>query len=182
MFSTTKHHEMAHIFHGAILTMMKRGRACSTISNFSSNQSTSLEIGWRQWAEDESSRRTAFFTFIMDAQHASVFCHTAVLLVNDMRLSLPCTDALWECSTPDQWQSFALQAPKPPQFLPTLKALIGKSFVPPACSDFSRFILLHGLLSLITHLQARDNTTLGIGVRKLAQRETPTPPPTQVED
>lgn len=182
MFSTTKHHEMAHIFHGAILTMMKRGRAYSTISNFGSNQPTSLEIGWRQWAEDESSRRTAFFAFIMDAQHASVFGHNPVLSVSDMRLPLPCADALWECNTPEQWQSLTLQAPKPPQFLPTLKALIGKSFVPPACSDFSRFILLHGLLSLTTHLQARDNTTLGIGVRKLAQRETPTPPPPQVED
>lgn len=164
--------------------MMKRGRAYSTISSFSNTQSASLEVSWRQWAEDESSRRTAFFAFIQDAQHASLFGHNPVLSVSDMRLPLPCTDILWECPSATQWQKLIPLCPKPPQFLPTLKALLGKNLVPAVCSDFSRFTILHGLLSLTTHLHARDNTTLGLGIRRLSpvsRAETPTTPPA-VED
>ena len=181
MFSTAKHHEMAHIFHGAILTMMQRGRAPYTTPVPKNSHCSSIRSSWRQWAEDESTRRTSFFAFIMDAQHASVFGHNPVLSVSDVRLPLPCSETLWECSSPESWKEALQHSPKPLQFLPTLKALLGRSLVPSTCSHFSRFILLHGLLSLTTHLLARDCTTLGIERGKVGNRATATPI-AQVED
>lgn len=146
--------------------MMKTGRAYTappTTNDTRNAPSVSLESSWRQWIDDESSRRTAFFAFLMDAQHASLFGHSPILSVSDVHLPLPCPESLWECSSAEQWQSMMAHNPKPLLFLPTLKALLQKSLVPAACSDFSRFILLHGLLNLTTHLHARDGTTLGIG-------------------
>ncbi|KFZ23027.1 hypothetical protein V502_02490 [Pseudogymnoascus sp. VKM F-4520 (FW-2644)] len=169
MFSTKKHHEMAHIFHGAILTMIKRGIAYSPIP-VDNNNFTTLECSWLQWAEQESSRRTAFFAFVMDAQHASVFGHTPVLSVSDVRLPLPSVERLWECTTANQWQSLSRREPEAPQFLPTLKAVLGKTLVPTICSNFSRFILLHGLLSLTTHLRTRERATLGIETGRIGSK------------
>jgi hypothetical protein len=155
-----------------------------------SNDCTTLEYSWRQWAEQESSRRTAFFAFIMDAQHASVFGHTPVLSVSDVRLPLPCIEPLWECTSSSQWQHLSQRASESPQFLPTLKAVLAKTLVPTVCSDYSRFIILHGLLGLITHLRARETQTLGIETGKIGHATrctckdgTPTPGPvSQVED
>lgn len=177
MFSSSKNHEMAHIFHGAVLTRMERGRATYT---------TPVPIpercSWHQWAEDEFSRRTSFFAFVMDAQHSSVFGHTPVLSVSDMRLPLPCMESLWECPSSEQWEEILRLAPKPPHFLPTLRALLGKTLVPSTCSNFSRFILLHGLLNLTTHLLSRDCTTLGIEFGKVGSTNINAPTTPIVED
>jgi hypothetical protein len=117
----------------------------------------------------------------MDAQHSSVFGHTPVLSVSDVRLPLPCVESLWECPTATLWHEQSQSIPKPPQFLPTLKAILGKSLPPHPCSDYSRLILLHGFLSLITHLHARECTTLGIGSGK-AHGKTQSAPHTQMDD
>lgn len=166
MSSTRKNYEMAHIFHGAIITMMKRGRVYCPSLEPAGNQHTTLDLSWLQWAQQEASRRTAFFAFIMDAQHSSVFGHTPVLSVSDLRLPLPCAESLWECSTATQWHDHSQRIPKSPQFLLTLKGILGKAPPVTTWSDYSRLILLHGFLSLITNMHARESATLGIGSTK----------------
>lgn len=151
---------------------MKRSRAYSPVLEDTTHCTT--EYSWRQWAEQESSRRTAFFAFVMDAQHASIFGHTPVLSVSDVRLPLPCAEPLWECKSSARWQTLFQRSPRPPQFLSTLKAVLARNLVPTSCSDYSRFILLHGLFSLTTHLHAQETTTLGIQVGKTGSSDAPT--------
>ncbi|KAJ5730685.1 Krueppel c2h2-type zinc finger protein [Penicillium malachiteum] len=159
MFSTRKHHQLAHIFHGAIITLMKRG-----VSYHSSYQGLDdLQLSWRQWVEIQSSNRTAFFGFVMDAQHSFMFGHTCILSVQDVRLPLPCPDYLWECGDVLEWDRMIRKSPEPPGFLPVLKKLIARTPIPPQCTAYGRLILLHGLFSVTAHLKARDSVTLGVG-------------------
>ena len=139
--------------------LMKRG--VSYIS--SNNQADGLERSWRQWVEVQSSNRTAFFGFVMDAQHSFMFGHTCVLSVQDVRLPLPCPDYLWECNNSFDWDRLIRKLPEPPGFLPVLKKLIARSPIPPHCTAYGRLILLHGLFSVTAHLKARDSVTLGVG-------------------
>ncbi|KAJ5174192.1 Krueppel c2h2-type zinc finger protein [Penicillium canariense] len=159
MFSTRKHHQLAHIFHGAIITLMKRG-----VSYVNSYEGADVvEQSWWQWIEVQSSNRTAFFGFIMDAQHSFMFGHTCVLSVQDVRLPLPCPDYLWECGNALHWNRMLGKIPEPPGFLPVLKRLIARAPIPPDCTAYGRLILLHGLFSVTAHLKARDAVTLGVG-------------------
>lgn len=104
----------------------------------------------------------------MDAQHSSLFVYTAVLSVNNIRLPLPCPDSVWDASTPESWATMKQQTPlESLQLLPTLRSLLGKHPVPASCSAYSRFILLHGLYSIMFHLQAKDSSTLGVGTRRI---------------
>lgn len=108
------------------------------------------------------------FAFVMDAQHSSLFVYTAVLSVNNIRLPLPCPDSVWDASTPESWATMKQQTPlESLQLLPTLRSLLGKHPVPASCSAYSRFILLHGLYSIMFHLQAKDSSTLGVGTRRI---------------
>lgn len=161
MFSTRKHHELAHIFHGAIITLMKRGVAYQDTAQIGG--ATPVEQSWHQWIEMQGSNRTAFFGFIMDAQHSFMFGHTCILSVHDVRLPLPCADALWECTKAADWDRMMRKTPESPGFLPVLKRLLARSPIPPHCSAYSRLILLHGLFSVTAHCKARDLATLGVG-------------------
>ncbi|OOQ83322.1 hypothetical protein PEBR_35100 [Penicillium brasilianum] len=168
MISSRKNYEMAHIFHGTILTMMIRGSfylAAST--SHPSDPNEPLQESWCRWIGEESWRRTAFFAFVMDAQHACVFGHSPVLSVVDMRISLPCLESIWECTSAETWQGLTRPEMTASLFLPTLKSLLRENVVPPHCSEYARFVLLHGLMSLQTHLQAGSRLTLGIEVGRL---------------
>ncbi|KAH8688775.1 putative krueppel c2h2-type zinc finger protein [Talaromyces proteolyticus] len=171
MFSTRKHHQLAHIFHGAIITLMKRGVAYQH-ANLAPG-STATERSWYQWVEMQASNRTAFFGFVMDAQHTFMFGHTCILSVHDVRLPLPCADVLWDCSNPEEWDRMMRKTPESPGFLPILKRLLARTPIPPHCSAFSRLILLHGLFSVTAHLKARDSVTLGVGRSSTANSPRP---------
>ncbi|KAJ5777441.1 hypothetical protein N7520_000687 [Penicillium odoratum] len=165
MKSSRKNYEMAHVFHGAIVTMMKRGSvypASSTIR--APHQVINLQLEWHQWVKEESWRRTAFFAFCMDAQHACLFGHSPILSVNDLEMTLPCKEILWESLSPESWYDLCQRDSKSSSahFLPTLKALLQDAITPAAYSEYARFILLHGLISLQTHLQSTSRLTMGI--------------------
>ena len=143
---------------------MKRGVAYSSPQNMTSSQeTTTLEQSWHQWIETQSSNRTAFFGFVMDAQHSFMFGHSCVLSVHDVRLQLPCADSLWECDNAETWNRLMRKTPESPGFLPVLKQLLGRHPIPSHCSAYGRLILLHGLFSVTAHLKARDLATLGVG-------------------
>ncbi|KIX01106.1 uncharacterized protein Z518_10172 [Rhinocladiella mackenziei CBS 650.93] len=156
MFSTRRRHEMAHIFHGAVITLMRRGGSYSSDWTDHSSHASSTERAWHLWIEQESFKRVAYFAFIMDAQHSSIFGHTAALSVSDVRLPLPCADELWDSPSPSRWKRTLLTTPEAAQFLPTLRALLSRRPIPSTCSPFARFVLLHGLFNVTKHMQARD--------------------------
>jgi hypothetical protein len=107
MYSTRPLHERAHIHHGTTLTLMKRGNLLigrSAMDSSPSNKDeTSNGIGgtdipdewWNHWITNEVTRRAAFAAFVMDSIHATMFGHSAVMVAHEMRLPLPCDEALW---------------------------------------------------------------------------------------
>ncbi|KAJ5614497.1 hypothetical protein N7528_008151 [Penicillium herquei] len=161
MMSSRKSFELAQVFHAAILTSMKQSDPSTTERPIAG---TEAKKDWTTWIQEESWRRAAFFALCMDAQHACLFGHSPVLSVSDMRMSLPCKEALWECSTPQAWaqmlQSGNLK--QPVDFRSTLRVILKESIMPSAYSEYARFIILHGLICLQAHLQRTPPLTLGI--------------------
>ncbi|KAL2836124.1 fungal-specific transcription factor domain-containing protein [Aspergillus pseudodeflectus] len=161
MFSTRKLHEISHIFHYSVITLMRRGSSYSPHADHSDDSDTpSISKAWHRWVERELSHRAAYFAFVMDAQHSSIFGHSAALSLTDIHLPLPCADALWEAPTASIWnRERARMPPGPaPSFIPALRALLARQPVPHTYSPFARFVLLHGLLCLTRHMITRDQT------------------------
>jgi hypothetical protein len=171
MFSSRRHHEMAHIFHGAIITLMRRGSSYTGDKQVSP-ESSSLEKAWRTWIDREQGLRAAYFAFIMDAQHASIFGHTPALSISDLRLPLPCPDRLWDATTASRWKREQARQEEMPDFLPTLRAVLARMPLSSAFCPFSRFVILHGLFSLAKHMEARELTAVDVGSNKLTFEDT----------
>ena len=140
---------------------MRQGSVTQTYGQTETQAQTGSYRSYSDWVTLESSRRSAFFAFVMDAQHASLFGHKPALSVDDVRLPLPCDDALWECASLQETRQKLARAPRSLHFHSVLKALISGAELPSTCSTYARSIVLHGLISVIEHLKTHNVSTLG---------------------
>lgn len=183
MFSTRALHERAHIHHDTTLTLMRRGSSLIGRSPLDSPGShrddrtgrsgtgTSDGVGeredsWSHWIRTEATRRVAFGAFVVDSIHATMFGHSAKMVAHEMRLPLPCDEALWSAPTAAEVSRMqaSLQANgvMPIMFLDGLKKTLTGQKV--RTNAFGRTIIMAGLLSVSWHMNQRDLQVSTLGV------------------
>jgi len=182
MYSTRKLHERAHIHHATTLTLMRRGSSLIGRSALDSPPSvqngkiTGNPVGagnhstpddwWNRWITNEATRRAAFAAFVMDSIHATMFGHSAVMVAHEMRLPLPCDEALWNATSSAEVgrveTSLQSSGIKPTTFLDGLKKTLNGQSV--RTNTFGRTILMAGLLSVSWHMNQRDLQVSSLGV------------------
>ncbi|KAK2748805.1 hypothetical protein CKAH01_18036 [Colletotrichum kahawae] len=170
MFSSRRFHERAHIYHSATLTLLRRGspligRAGSESPPEeqapTSNDAASLDsrTWWARWAESEAMHRVVFTAFMLDIIHAAMFGHIADMAPHEIRLPLPCDDALWSAATPDVFRqldgNYRMYGIKQVSFLDGLKSALHGQEV--KTHTFGRMIIMSGLLSVGWHLSHRES-------------------------
>ncbi|KAF2774580.1 hypothetical protein EJ03DRAFT_8967 [Teratosphaeria nubilosa] len=186
MYSTRTLHERAHIHHATTLTVMRRGSSLigrSAELSSCSNDPTRTPPGpdgsintsgqntpdayWNQWITAEATRRVAFAAFIIDSTHATLFGHSAVMAPHDLKLPLPCDEALWSATSSAEVQrveaSLAANGFKPTSFLDGIKRTLNGQKV--RTNTFGRVILMAGLLNVSWHLNQRDLQVSSLGVQ-----------------
>ncbi|KAF1980127.1 hypothetical protein BU23DRAFT_594458 [Bimuria novae-zelandiae CBS 107.79] len=177
MYSTRPLHERAHIHHATTLTLMRRGSSLIGRSAMDSppSQSGSSNKGsqvntpdewWNHWIINEATRRAAFAAFVMDSTHATMFGHSAVMVAHEMRLPLPCDEALWSATSSSEVgrveASLHSKGVKHTTFLDGLKKTLNGQSV--RTNSFGRTILMAGLLSVSWHMNQRDLQVSSLGV------------------
>lgn len=178
MYSTRPLHERAHIHHATTLTLMRRGSSLigrsaldSPPSNKDGRSSSQGGIDtpdewWKHWITNEATRRAAFAAFVMDSIHATMFGHSAVMVAHEMRLPLPCDEALWSATSSSEVgrveASLHSNGVKQTSFLDGLKKTLNGQTV--RTNSFGRTILMAGLLSVSWHMNQRDLQVSSLGV------------------
>jgi hypothetical protein len=179
MYSTRPLHERAHIHHATTLTLMRRGS--SLIGRSALDSPPSIKDGakngsiggantpdewWNHWITNEATRRAAFAAFVMDSIHATMFGHSAVMVAHEMRLPLPCDEALWSATSSSEVgrveASLHSNGIKQMSFLDGLKKTLNGQTV--RTNSFGRTILMAGLLSVSWHMNQRDLQVSSLGV------------------
>jgi hypothetical protein len=179
MYSTRPLHERAHIHHATTLTLMRRGS--SLIGRSAMDSPPSIKDGknnsgpggahspdewWNHWITNEATRRAAFAAFVMDSIHATMFGHSAVMVAHEMRLPLPCDEALWSATSSSEVgrieASLHSNGVKQTTFLDGLKKTLNGQTV--RTNSFGRTILMAGLLSVSWHMNQRDLQVSSLGV------------------
>lgn len=185
MYSTRALHERAHIHHATTITLMRRGSSLIGRSaldsppsvrdekqgpNGSRQSSTSgantPDEWWNHWITNEATRRAAFAAFVIDSTHATMFGHSTVMVAHEMRLPLPCDEALWNATNSAEVgrieASLHANGVKPISFLEGLKRTLNAQEV--RTNSFGRTILMAGLLSVSWHMNQRDLQVNSLGV------------------
>jgi hypothetical protein len=178
MYSTRVMHERAHIHHATTLTVMRRGSSLIGRSAIESpghsNDPTRTPPGpdgsintsgyntgdanWNRWITAEATRRAAFAAFVIDSTHATLFGHSAVMAPHDIKLPLPCDEALWSATSGSEVErteaSLKANGFRPIQFLDGLRQTLNRKTV--RTNTFGRVILMAGLLNVSWHMNQRD--------------------------
>ena len=176
MYSTRALHERAHINHDTTLTLMRRGTSFigkggndspgslreARTERSSGSASTSdmmpSDDTWRHWIRNEETRRIAFAAFVLDSIHATMFGHCAKMVAYEVRLPLPCDEALWSATSASEvarvQSTLQNNGIRPIMFLEGLKKTLRGERV--RTNSFGRTILMSGLLSVNCLLNQRD--------------------------
>ncbi|WPG99346.1 Hypothetical protein R9X50_00216000 [Acrodontium crateriforme] len=184
MYSTRSLHERAHIHHATTLTVMRRGSSLigRNAAEYSSGDDPTRtppgpqgsintsgqntpDAFWNRWITAEATRRVAFAAFIIDSTHATLFGHSAVMSPHELRLPLPCDEALWSATSSAEVQrveaSLAANGFIPTTFLDGLKKTLHGVSV--RTNTFGRVILMSGLLNVTYHMNQRDLQVSSLG-------------------
>lgn len=183
MLSTRSHHELAAMFHGSMVILMRRHQPFSfdiddddssdesLLNGSKANHNTSnggkrtskysLEAKWHRWIENESLRRVFFLAFVIDSQHVALFGHSQCMSANEILFELPCAEELWEAPDAQSWISRYEATQRPPLFLDAIKSLLMLKPLDATTSQFSRLIILHGLYSIAVQMQNQKSATIG---------------------
>ncbi|KAJ5220707.1 uncharacterized protein N7469_009594 [Penicillium citrinum] len=165
-FSTRALHERAHIHHDTTLTLMRRGSSLIGRASFDSPDTKEEDESWSHWIKAEATRRVAFAAFVLDSTHATMFGHSAKMVAHELRLPLPCDEALWAATSAAEvarvQSSLQSHGVRPVMFLDGLKRTLNGQ--PVRTNSFGRIILIAGLLSVSWHLNQRDLQISSLGV------------------
>ncbi|KAI4725708.1 hypothetical protein E4T49_06565 [Aureobasidium sp. EXF-10728] len=188
MFSTTTLHQRAHVHHCTTLTLMRRGsslmgRAALDFAPYDVDPTrtppgpngsvntcgrNTKDEWWNNWISNEATRRTAFAAFIIDTTHATMFGHEAVMVAHEMRIPLPCDEALWAAPSGAEVRnhehSLTLSGYRPMSFLEALKKTLNSQHV--ETNTFGRVTIMAGLMSVSWHMRMQDVRASSIGVGK----------------
>lgn len=184
MYSTRALHERAHIHHATTITLMRRGSSLIGRSALDSPPSVRDDKGpngsrqsstsgantpdewWNHWITNEATRRAAYAAFVIDSTHATMFGHSTVMVAHEMRLPLPCDEALWNATNSAEVgrieSNLHANGVKPISFLEGLKRTLNGQEV--RTNSFGRTILMAGLLSVSWHMNQRDLQVNSLGV------------------
>lgn len=166
LFSTRALHERAHIHHDTTLTLMRRGSSLIGRSSFDTPDTKEEDESWSHWIKAEATRRVAFAAFLLDSTHATMFGHSAKMVAHELRLPLPCDEALWAATSAAEvarvQSSLQSHGVRPVMFLDGLKRTLNGQ--PVRTNAFGRMVLMAGLLSVSWHLNQRDLQISSLGV------------------
>lgn len=166
LLSTRALHERAHIHHDTTLTLMRRGSSLIGRAADSPGDGHSVaDESWSQWIKAEATRRVAFAAFVLDSTHATMFGHSAKMVAHELRLPLPCDEALWAATSAAEvarvQSSLQSHGVRPVMFVDGLKRTLNGQ--PVRTNSFGRTILMAGLLSVGWHLNQRDLQVSSLG-------------------
>ncbi|KAI3320989.1 hypothetical protein HD806DRAFT_504190 [Xylariaceae sp. AK1471] len=162
-------HDMSHLFHGLLINLIRRSD-CQSIQPQgppdNTNSMETLQQAWERWSEAEEKKRLALLCFMWDTQHAVLFCQSLCMSSFELRITLPCSQRIWEApdasSWAAAWRSSSSRDDKT-SFLAALKSYLNPGLPRPAkLSALSRVLLLHGLMSVAWDMQRREQTSLGV--------------------
>jgi hypothetical protein len=166
MSSTRSLHERAHVHFAATLTLMRRGSALvgDRSESVPPSRDETLVPGnpdhswFTRWIASEATRRSALGAFFLDALHATMFGHAAIMVIHEIQLPLPVDDTLWTASTASEVArvEFSLHnnGIETTSFLAGVRRTLMSQKV--RTNPFGRIVLMGGLLSIAYHMRQKE--------------------------
>ncbi|KAF2149971.1 hypothetical protein K461DRAFT_270523 [Myriangium duriaei CBS 260.36] len=187
MYSSRTLHERAHVHHSTTVSLIRRSSILTgrysedfpsdnnddALSDCEFNQINSSgyntsDPNWNQWISLEAARRIAFAAFVIDTTHAHLFGTSLVMVPHEMRIPLPCDEAMWAADSMSEVTSIQNRLEtlgyRQVGFLEALKKTLNRN--PVKTNTFGRVSIMAGLMSVSWHMKMQDVRVTSVGVGK----------------
>lgn len=149
-YATWEGSELLHEAFGLQSLLIQRLRDVG-LQEESEDESTSTNLSWSDWVDQESTRRTKLVSFAFIHVHSIAYNMYPALRSNEIHLRLPCSTREWNSQTLTQWQTARQDAKKQQLYFQDALSLLltasdGNANINPIPSPLGNYILLHGLL------------------------------------
>ncbi|GAA5970381.1 hypothetical protein JCM8115_004540 [Rhodotorula mucilaginosa] len=108
---------------------------------------------WKAFIANEERRRTAMATFVLEAEVTTLMHTPPILTSSEIKTLLPCSEQLWEASTPEAWLALKRESTDPMSVQNLAKMLASDSSLPLPGSislgPFGAHVLVQGLHLMI---------------------------------
>lgn len=108
---------------------------------------------WKAFIANEERRRTAMATFVLEAEVTTLMHTPPILTSSEIKTLLPCSEQLWEASTPEAWLALKRESMDPMSVQNLAKMLASDSSLPLPGSislgPFGAHVLVQGLHLMI---------------------------------
>jgi Fungal specific transcription factor domain len=173
-------HEMSDILQGTMVTVSHHNTQLIQLARRNSvmfedntplvaKRNATDQQKWKDWVRRECIKRFAHFIFINDTQHACLYGHQGVMSVWEMRLAMPCSDALWTAQNAQEWRCIIAEERKtkplagehPPTLLDIVTAFVsrnttgGVDFRNTPLDGLGLYSVIHGIFSIAWHHKNR---------------------------
>ncbi|KAK1144854.1 hypothetical protein N8T08_004867 [Aspergillus melleus] len=101
---------------------------------------------WSQWTLSESWKRTIYFTWVFECFQLILFDLPPALAIWELRVGLPCDDALWDCSNSKEWEC-RFQSQEEPTSLVQLFSSLNTNNPTPSLGPTTSLIVMISLFS-----------------------------------
>lgn len=155
-------YERGFVYHNVTSQMLRRNPILGDSKSATADSSSTSNL-WKTWIEAESMKRVAFMSFYMDTLHAVVHGYPIGLVVNEIKLSLPCPDDLWENENIDRDNISKCM----PLFSDALQRLLNRQ--PIQTSSFGHKIIFAGLMNLYLQMNQKGSLLSGLSSTDLHQ-------------
>lgn len=160
---TRTEHEKADVLHGQLIALARRSSfLVQDTMNFTSGQPNNghmkTDEKWLEWAKREATKRLAHWIYMNDVQVNILYNHTNMMMVEDMRIAMPCEESLWTAASSSRWAALQTQTPSNQRDSRFLHRELITAFVvndekllrSTNFNSLQRYIVIHGLLNMIS--------------------------------
>ncbi|PYH97537.1 hypothetical protein BO71DRAFT_427025 [Aspergillus ellipticus CBS 707.79] len=121
-------------------------------------------LDWKQWAQEESERRTKLFAFCFLGLQSIAYDTPPIIWCDEVNLELPCSCPEWTAPDADAWALLQQYTPKEQErFHDKLEALLSSTYQAKyTTSPVANYVLIHGLLQKIVWTRRSMYGTLSL--------------------
>lgn len=108
---------------------------------------SSEELSWHKWIHEESLRRLAYFSWLLDTSLGYICNARPLQNMDDARAPMPCHRSLWEAGSSHQWHQILPSARPMPSLCDALEEIYSKKSIDSTMSEVAHILLIHALIS-----------------------------------
>lgn len=125
-----------------------------------------LESHWKEWRDREALKRLAWSIFEYDSSFSTLSNRRGAIIISDITINVPCSDALWDAPNAEAWQHLCQSGDHDPYgqpFYKSLKDVIAGRLEAEKLTAWGKRICAQAIARIMWDFKEMENSIISVG-------------------